>query len=158
MTPAAPRLGSIPVAAERQGRHHYHMGLSGNLSSIKDDLFSAQQSPEMSSSSGSEPKSLPLRKDEPVAPASPSYALPTNLPSALSHVDDDQLDRLLAAVISKLKQRGKKLPVSNFAQTVYQRGCAAFGSSENTPSKLVLDRHRSPNSLGFPSLMLERYW
>jgi hypothetical protein len=113
MTPAAPRLGSISVAAERQGRHHYHMGLSGNLSSIKDDLFSAQQSPEMSSSSGSEPKSLPLRKDEPVAPASPSYALPTNLPSALSHVDDDQLDRLLAAVISKLKQRGKKLPVSN---------------------------------------------
>jgi hypothetical protein len=98
MTPAAPRLGSIPVAAERQGRHHYHMGLSGNLSSIKDDLFSAQQSPEMSSSSGSKPKSLPLRKDEPVAPASPSYALPTNLPSALSHVDDDQLDRLLAAV------------------------------------------------------------
>jgi DNA invertase Pin-like site-specific DNA recombinase len=34
------------------------------------------------------------------------------LPSALRHLDDDQLDRLLAAVISELKRRGKKLPVS----------------------------------------------
>ena len=87
------------------------MGISGNPS-IKDDLFSAQQSPEMSSSSASEPKSSP-RTGEPVAPASPSYALPTNLPSALRHLDDDQLDRLLAAVISELKQRGKKLFVPN---------------------------------------------
>jgi hypothetical protein len=37
--------------------------------------------------------------------------LPTNLPSALRHLDDDQLDRLLAAVIGELRQRGKKLPV-----------------------------------------------
>ena len=87
------------------------MGISGNPS-IKDDLFSAQQSPEMSSSSASEPKP-PLPTDEPAAAASPSYALPTNLSSALSHLDDNQLDRLLAAVISELKQRGKKLPVSN---------------------------------------------
>jgi DNA invertase Pin-like site-specific DNA recombinase len=28
-------------------------------------------------------------------------------------LDDDQLERLLAAVISELKQRGKNLPVSN---------------------------------------------
>jgi DNA invertase Pin-like site-specific DNA recombinase len=28
-------------------------------------------------------------------------------------LDDDQLDRLLSAVISELKQRGKKLPVSD---------------------------------------------
>jgi hypothetical protein len=88
------------------------MGISGNPS-IKDDLFSAEQAPDTLSPSASEPKSLPLRADEPAAPASPSYALPTNLPSALKHLDDDQLDRLLAAVISELKQRGKKLPVSN---------------------------------------------
>jgi hypothetical protein len=88
------------------------MGISRNPS-IKDDLFSAQQSLEMSSSSASEPIQSPMRADEPAAPASPSYALPTNLPSALKHLDDDQLDRLLAAVISELKQRGKKLPVSN---------------------------------------------
>jgi hypothetical protein len=111
------------------------MGISGNPS-IKDDLFSAQQSLEMSSSSASEPIQSPMRADEPAAPASPSYALPTNLPSALKHLDDDQLDRLLAAVISELKQRGKKLPVSNepLRKTTYQRGCAAFGSRETERS------------------------
>jgi hypothetical protein len=87
------------------------MGIGGNPL-IKPDLFSAQESPDISSPSASEPKSLRLRKDEPVAPASPSY-VPTNLPSALNHLDDDQLDRLLAAVISEFKQRGKKLHVSN---------------------------------------------
>ena len=89
------------------------MGNGSNPSSMKPDLFSALQPPDTSSPSASEPKSVPLRKDEPVAPASPSYALPTNVPSALKHLDDDQLDRLLAAVISERKQRGKKLSVSN---------------------------------------------
>ena len=53
-----------------------------------------------------------MRTDEPAAASTPSYALPTNLPSALRHLDNDQLDRLLAAVIAELKQRGKKPPVS----------------------------------------------
>ena len=44
----------------------------------------------------------------------PSYSLPTNLPNALRHLDDDQLDRLLAAVIGERQARGgKKLPVSD---------------------------------------------
>ena len=85
------------------------MGSGGN-SSIKDDLFSAQQSPDTSSPSASE-RIPPLSKDEPTGAASPSYALPTNLPSALRHLNDDQLDRLLAALICELKQRGKKLPI-----------------------------------------------
>jgi hypothetical protein len=83
---------------------------SGSNPPIKPDLFSALESPGISLPPRSEQK--PLRKDEPAAAASPSYALPTNLPSALRHLDDDQLDRLLAAVISELKRRGKKLPVS----------------------------------------------
>jgi hypothetical protein len=57
------------------------MGSGSNPSSIKPDLFStAQQPPETSSSSANDPKP-PLRNDEPAAGA--SYALPTNLPSAL---------------------------------------------------------------------------
>ena len=86
---------------------------SGSNPSIKADLFSAQQSPDTSSLSASEPKSSPLRSDEPAAAASPSYALPKNLPSALKHLDDDQLDRLVAAVLAELKQRGKNLSVSD---------------------------------------------
>src|SRR5450631_2201792 len=87
------------------------MGSGRNLS-INGDLFSAQQPPETSSPSAREPKPQ-LRADESAEAASPSYSLPTNLPSALRHLDDDQLDRLFAAVIGELKQRGKKLPKSD---------------------------------------------
>jgi hypothetical protein len=79
-------------------------------SSTKPDLFSPQQPPNSSSPSASEAKLSPSRTDEPAAPA---YALPTNLPSALKHLDDDQLDRLLAAVTGELKQRGKTFSVSD---------------------------------------------
>jgi hypothetical protein len=74
---------------------------NGRNPSIKADLFSAQQSPDTSSLSASEPKLPPLRTDEPAAAASPSYALPKNLPSALKHLDDDQLDRLVAAALAE---------------------------------------------------------
>ena len=43
----------------------------------------------------------------------PSYSLPTNLPSALRHLDDDQLDRLFASVLAEQQRRGRKLPVSD---------------------------------------------
>ena len=89
------------------------MNSGSNPSSIKPDLFSAQQSPDTSSPSASEPRSLPLRTDEPAAASSPSYALPTNLPSALSHLDDDQLDRLLTAAHAEQQRRGKKISASN---------------------------------------------
>src|SRR5450759_2065389 len=86
---------------------------SGRNPSIKPDLFSAQQSPDTSSPSASEPKSSPLRTNEPAAASSQSYALPTNLPSALRHLDDDQLDRLVAAALAEQQRRGKKLPDSD---------------------------------------------
>jgi hypothetical protein len=84
---------------------------NGSNPFIKPDLFpTAQKSPDASSPPASEPKQ-PLRKDEPVAATSPSYALPTNLPTALTHLDNDQLDRLLAAVHAEQQRRGKKLSV-----------------------------------------------
>ena len=87
---------------------------SGRNPSVKPDLFSAQQSPDTPSLSASEPKSLPLHTDEPATASASSYALPTNLPRALRHLDDDQLDRLLAAVHAERQaRRGKKLPVSD---------------------------------------------
>ena len=90
----------FPVAAGYQVRRHCRMGSGGNPS-IKPDLLPAQQPPGTS-------------KDEPVSVASPSYALPTNLPSALRHLDNDQLDRLLTAVLAEREARGgKKVPVSD---------------------------------------------
>jgi hypothetical protein len=61
---------------------------NGRNPSITPDLFSAQQLPDPTLLSASEPKSLSECKDEPAAAASPSYALPTNLPSALRHLDN----------------------------------------------------------------------
>ena len=84
---------------------------NGNNPSIKPDLFSEQQSPDTSSSPASEAKSSPLRTDETAATSSQSYALPKNLSSALGYLDDDQLDRLLAAVLAEQRRRGKKVPV-----------------------------------------------
>ena len=87
---------------------------NGSNPSTKTDLFSAQQSPDTSSPSESEPDSLPVCKDEPAAAASPSYALPKNLPSAIKHLDDDQLDRLIAAALAERQARGgKKLSASD---------------------------------------------
>jgi hypothetical protein len=80
---------------------------SGSNPSIKADLFSAQQSPDTSLPSATEPKSPPLRSDVPAA-VSQSYALPKNLPSAIRHLDDDQLERLLAAVLAERQARGGK--------------------------------------------------
>jgi hypothetical protein len=84
---------------------------SGNNPSIKDDLFSAQRSPDTSPPSADQPKSS--HPDETAVASSQSYALPQNLPSALSHLDDDQLDRLLAAVMAEQQRRGKTLPISD---------------------------------------------
>jgi hypothetical protein len=86
---------------------------NGNNPSIKADPFSERQSPDTSSSSASEAKSLSLRTDETAAASSQSYALPKNLPSAIRYLDDDQLDRLLAAVLAEQRRRGKKVPESD---------------------------------------------
>ena len=86
---------------------------NGNNRSIKTDLFSEQQSPDTSSSPASEAKSKPLRTDQTAVASSQLYALPKNLSSALGYLDDDQLDRLLAAVVAEQRRRGKKVPVSD---------------------------------------------
>jgi len=86
---------------------------SGSKPSTKADLFSPQQSRDSSSLSADKPKSSPSHTDEPVVASSQSYALPQNLPSALRYLDDDQLARLLAAVLAEQKRRGKALPVSD---------------------------------------------
>jgi hypothetical protein len=39
----------------------------------------------------------------------PRHVLPADLPKAVRHLDDHELDRLLSAVIAEQKRRGKKL-------------------------------------------------
>ncbi len=62
--------------------------------------------------------STPVRKahtqpSEPIGSPSvvPSrHVLPADLPKAVAHLNDQELDQLLSAVIAEQKRRGKKLP------------------------------------------------
>jgi hypothetical protein len=75
------------------------------------DLFSLPSN--RSISSGSANPSSPS-VDKAAIPASvPRYVLPTNLPHAMKQLEDNELDRLLSAVIAEQHRRGKKLAVSN---------------------------------------------
>ena len=60
------------------------------------------------------------------APTSKSrHVLPSNLPHAIKQLGDNELDRLLSAVISEQKRRGKKLPVSHQSSRKRQTGSLA---------------------------------
>jgi hypothetical protein len=137
---------------------------SGSNPWIKPELFPAQQPPDASSPAASEPKSMPGRGEEPAA-VSPSYALPTNLPNALRHLDNAQLDRLFAAVLAEQQARGdKKLPLSDepshkrpikevappLAQGKLNAVRAAF--------KAASRRHELPDSSEFRSRTCGRRW
>jgi hypothetical protein len=85
---------------------------SSRTRSTTPDLFSMASTKMPVSPSVNSPPSVVA--DGGAVASSQSYALPTNLPSALRHLDNDQLDRLLAAVIAERQARGgKKLPVSD---------------------------------------------
>jgi hypothetical protein len=80
---------------------------SSRTRSTTPDLFSTTSERTPLSPSVNSPPS-PLTADDGGAAKSPSYALPTNLPSALRHLDDDQLDRLRSAVLAEQQARGGK--------------------------------------------------
>jgi len=84
---------------------------SGRTRSTAPDLFSTASAKESAPLSVNSPPSVIADGGATSAPL--SYSLPTNLPSALRHLDDNQLDRLLAAVLAEQQRRGRKLPVSD---------------------------------------------
>jgi hypothetical protein len=47
------------------------------------------------------------------APSSPRHVLPRDLPNAIRQLDDQELDRLLAAVLAERKRRGGKSVTAN---------------------------------------------
>jgi hypothetical protein len=98
--PAAASIASQHLehlAAQRPGRQDQRMG-SGANRSTKDYLYSLDQTPASKSVSLREQNSLPLQADESARDNPPTYQLPKNLPSPLSHLADDQLERLLMSL------------------------------------------------------------
>jgi DNA invertase Pin-like site-specific DNA recombinase len=45
--------------------------------------------------------------DEDVATPSPCHVLPKDLPNAVKHLDDEELDRLIAVALGEAKRRGR---------------------------------------------------
>jgi hypothetical protein len=83
---------------------------SGRTRSTTPDLFSTASARVPLSRSVNSPPSSLATDDGSVATSSQSYALPKNLPGAIRYLDDDQLDRLLAAALAEQRRRGKKVP------------------------------------------------
>jgi uncharacterized protein YkwD len=63
------------------------------------------------------PQETALRPPKPIA--SSRHVLPSDLPSAIKHLNDQELEQLLAAVTAERQRRGKKLPASD--KTVSKR-------------------------------------
>jgi hypothetical protein len=72
------------------------------------DLLSSASPRERSSLSENPTSSSPE-----ITRPSPRHILPADLPKAIKQLDDQELDRLLAAVLAEQKRRGRKLPVSD---------------------------------------------
>ena len=70
------------------------------------DLFSHSSATRPSSAVESLPAS-------PKITPSSRHVLPADLANAIKHLDDQDLDRLLAAVLAERKRRNKKLPASH---------------------------------------------
>src|SRR5262249_6755462 len=71
------------------------------------DLFSTPSAREPSSPSVNSPSSSAITH------TSSRHVLPANLPNAVKKLGDQELDRLLEAVIAEQRRRGRKLPASD---------------------------------------------
>jgi len=78
----------------------------GTRSSTR-DLFSTASAREPSSLSVNSPSSSAITH------TSSRHVLPANLTNAVKQLGDQELDRLLAAVIAEQRRRGRKLPASD---------------------------------------------
>jgi DNA invertase Pin-like site-specific DNA recombinase len=76
------------------------------------DLFSTAADRERSSLSANEQIPAPLTDNVAASASLRRHVLPRDLPQAIKHLDDQELDRLLAAVLAEQKRRGRKLSVS----------------------------------------------
>jgi len=73
------------------------------------DLFSAAPAREAYSRSSESAESAPAIIHVPPRANHSRHVLPADLPNAVRHLDDQELDQLLSVVIAEQKRRGKKL-------------------------------------------------
>jgi hypothetical protein len=84
-----------------------------------------------------QPSSLPPNPPTPIADnaaSTPPHVLPSDLPAAIKHLNDQELEQMLAAVTAEQQRRGKKPPPSH-AKTPSKSPVEAVAVSL-TPGKL----------------------
>ena len=79
------------------------------------DLFSSASLREAPSPGAKPPRQAPSNKGFPSATSLPQYLLPKDLSNGIQQLTDQEFDRLLAAVLTEQKRRGKKPLVSRKA-------------------------------------------
>jgi hypothetical protein len=85
---------------------------SSRTRSTTPDLFSTASAPAPSLPSPDVPPSVPANAGGPAAASLRRHVLPKDLPAAIKQLDDQELDRLQAAVLAEQKRRGRKPAVS----------------------------------------------
>ena len=70
---------------------------SGRITPMIPDLFSSAS-----------PQETASRSPNPTANAVPRHVLPSDLPAAIKHLNDQELEQLLTAVTAEQQRRGKK--------------------------------------------------
>jgi hypothetical protein len=109
-------MTSSPLLRGLNDCHHQRMGRGRTPSTIP-DLFSTPSARETVSPSVTRPPSTPPPPPATLAAAAtaPSlpYVLPKDLPKAIGQLQDEELDRLLTAILAEQKRRGKKPPMSD---------------------------------------------
>ena len=85
--------------------------------------------------------------DEAAVVSAPRHVLPKDLPNAIKHLSDEELDRLITAALAEMRRRGRRLPplkptaAPGLARTSLTRGQlnavrAAFKAGV-TPSRIA---------------------
>src|SRR6476659_4766552 len=87
----------------------------GRIRPLGPDLFSSASLREGPSPGAKPPRQAPSNKEFPTATPLPQYLLPRDLSNGIKQLTDLDFDRLLAAVLTEQKRRGKRLPVSREA-------------------------------------------
>jgi hypothetical protein len=105
--------------------------MSTRTRSSTPDLFSLAPTREAHSRYSEPSGSLPAIIDTTGA-IPPRHVLPADLPKAVRHLDDHELDQLLSAVIAEQKRRGKKLAT----QISRTRRVEVVTAAPLTPGKL----------------------
>ena len=85
-------------------RHDRRMG-SGRITPMIPDLFSTALPREPSSLQPNPPISIADN-----AASTPRHVLPSDLPTAIKHLNDQELEQLLAAITAEQQRRGTKPP------------------------------------------------